>query len=453
MRLRIILSLVLVVLVAIGGVVVFIYLDTPRQVQAYMVQGNMVGSETLAGVLENYYAANGSWDGVESILTNQSGRGMGGRRMGMMSQRFVLTDSAGQVVIDTSGQFSAGTNLTVDSLSQALRLTGGRGELQGYLLAQSGMAGELSAERPLVQRLNSAALRAGLLATGIALLLAGLLAARLLKPVQQLTKAVERMAAGDLKTQVPVQGNDELAVLARSFNSMTASLRDSEARRQAMTADIAHELRTPLAVQRAQLEALQDGIYPMTAENLQPVLDQTELLVRLVEDLRTLALADAGELRLEKTAVNLPEVLGGIVERFRPAADAHRVTLSLEQEETETCPEVQADPDRLAQIFHNLLSNALRFTPEGGQVKVRLHCDIRWMVVQVEDSGPGIPPESLPRLFERFYRGDRSRSRDEGGTGLGLAIARQLAIAHGGSLEAENLAQGGARFTLQLPAA
>jgi two-component system, OmpR family, sensor histidine kinase BaeS len=260
------------------------------------------------------------------------------------------------------------------------------------------------------------------------------------------------MTAGDLAQRVPVRGSDELATLARTFNSMAASLQGSEERRQAMTADIAHELRNPLSVQRAYLEALQDGIYPVTPENLQPVLDQNILLSRLVEDLRTLALADAGELKLEKTEVDVNSLVACVLERFKLLAENRRIVVSMNLEKTAgQSPKVWGDPLRLEQILSNLMSNALRYTPEGGSIAVGISPVQDRVEIGVHDSGPGIPQEALPHVFERFYRADRSRSRDEGGSGLGLAIARQLALAHGGELMAANDPRGGALFILRLP--
>jgi signal transduction histidine kinase len=259
------------------------------------------------------------------------------------------------------------------------------------------------------------------------------------------------MGQGDLSQRVPAAGKDELAILGRTFNQMAASLQQAEASRRAMTADIAHELRTPLAVQRAHLEALEDGIYPLSPESLQPIRDQNLLLNRLVEDLRTLALADSGQLALEYTAVDLAALAQRAAERFGPQAAGRGIHIQVGL--PPACPPVWADPGRLEQILSNLLSNALRYTPDQGHIQVNLACPSGYVHLQVHDSGPGIPTEALAHVFERFYRADQARSRAEGGSGLGLAIARQLAELHGGALSAANHPQGGALFTLELPAA
>ncbi len=310
-------------------------------------------------------------------------------------------------------------------------------------------------------QLNQALLSAALIAGGLALILALLLAFYLLRPVRELTRAATRMSEGDLTQRVKVGGKDELATLGKAFNHMAASLDEGEQRRQSMTADIAHELRTPLAVQRANLEAMLDGVYPLTTKNLSPVMEQNQLLTRLVADLRTIALADAGELNLNILPTDLNRIVSSVVERFRPQADRQQISLGIELDAA--CPVLEADRDRIEQILINLLNNALHYTPEGGEIRISTSCNTQttgqlagqiarqFALVEIRDSGSGIPPDALPHIFERFYRVDRSRSREEGGTGLGLAIARKLAEAHGGTLIAANNPEGGALFRLSLP--
>ncbi len=443
MRWRLILSFALVVLVSIASVVIYLRLATPGQVRAAF----------LSASLESYYQQNGSWQGVEQLFSpgRGQGRGAGGMGAGMgQGQGLRLADAAGQVVYDLSNS-SSSPSLSAAEIGQSTRLTDGQGNLIGYLWSESGASLSPGSETPLVNRINQAALNAGLIACGIALVLALLLSYQLLRPVSQLEKAASRLAEGDLAQRVPVSGPQELVELGQAFNHMAGSLQKAQESRRAMTADIAHELRTPLAVQRAQLEALQDGIYPLAPENLQPLLEQNKVLVRLVEDLRTLALADAGELRLAFVPTDLPDLAGRVLERFRSQADARQVELRYACSDEGGCARLSLDPGRIEQVLTNLLSNAIQHTPAGGQVEVSLRCLPTLAELSVRDSGPGIPAEVLPHLFERFYRAERSRSRSDGGTGLGLAIALQLVQAHGGSLEAGNAPQGGAVFTLRLP--
>jgi signal transduction histidine kinase len=328
-------------------------------------------------------------------------------------------------------------------------------ETIGYLFVEGGSTFTLNDERQLVSRLSRAALTAGLVAAALSLLLAILLSIGLLRPIRALTQAATRLAHRDLSQRVQVRGDDEVAQLGRTFNQMADSLQRAENSRREMTADIAHELRNPLAVQRANLEALQDGVFPLTPESLDPILEQNLLLTRLVDDLRTLALADAGQLELQVTPTDFPALVRRVCERFTAQANASQVRLSLDVSsgvaDNGAAHSLRLDPLRVEQILNNLLSNALRHTPQGGKVTVRLDSDEHRARLSVRDSGPGIPPEALPAVFERFFRADRSRSRSEGGTGLGLAIARQLAEAHGGSLNAANHPEGGAEFCLTLP--
>jgi two-component system sensor histidine kinase BaeS len=460
MRLRLILSFTLIVLVSVATVVLIARLTTANEVRAFMFRGGASGSTGMVNNLEAYYLANGSWQGVESLLTSRGGGmgrggppGSGGAGFGNANnQSLLLADAQGNVVANSSGS-NTGGKLTNAQLNSAISLQVG-GKTVGYLLPEGAATFTPSEESQLVTRLNQVALTAGLIAGGISLLLALLLAYRFLKPIRGMTAAARQLAQGDLNQRVPVQGNDELATLGHTFNQMAISLQQAEQSRRAMTADIAHELRNPLAVQRANLEALQDGIYPLTPENLEPILEQNRLLTHLVEDLRTLALAESGQLTLERAPVNFPALVKSIIERFGPQADARQIVIDLNC--ADSIPTLSLDPFRIEQILGNLLSNALRYTPQNG----RIHLDIQSYVrrnntqmiqLDLHDSGPGIPEESLPHVFERFYRADRSRSRAEGGTGLGLAIARQLAEAHGGSLSAKNHPQGGAVFTMTIP--
>lgn len=457
MRLRFILAMALVAVIAVLCVVVFFRLDAADQLNNYLFRGGMFGMTGLVDTLEEYYQENGSWSGVQDLIgsagmmgpgANAPGfrRGQGGMMgagAGMM--RIELAAPDGTILYDSAGD-SEGSRLSPDELDLAVRLQDNRGGIIGYLLIGGGGALSQGNQRLLMTLLNSAAVSAGLVALAVGLILALLLASGLIRPVRRLTRAAQAMAAGDLSQRVDIRGGDEIAVLGKSFNRMAESLEASERQRRAMTADVAHELRTPLAVQRAQIEAMLDGVYPLDEGNLIKVLEQNELLSRLVDDLRTLALADAGELKLDKTRLELVSWVRRLVERFKPAVGDRR--LSVEASRSEFL--VEADPTRLEQILNNLLSNAIRHTPEGGEISVTISGDGEKVIVEVHDSGPGIPIGELNKIFDRFYRAQPSRSREEGGSGLGLAIARELALAHGGDLTAANHSQGGAVFTLKL---
>jgi signal transduction histidine kinase len=342
------------------------------------------------------------------------------------------------------------THLTDEELEGAIPLYAG-GVVVGFLVPEFPVPVPTWIETDLFFRLNRSAIIAAGIAAFLSALLASLLAFVLLRPIRELTGAAQAMGAGDLEQRVLPRGGRETILLAKTFNRMADSLQSAEKRRRALTADIAHELRNPLAIQRANLEALQDGVYPLTAESLETVIQQNLLLEHLVEDLRTLAIADAGEMRLEITSVDLPALLNRRGGELAPEAAARSVELRTEL--AADCPPVEADPARIGQITLNLLRNALEHAPPGGWVELGLTCAADAVEITVRDSGPGIPEEDLPHIFERFFRGDKSRERLRGATGLGLSIARQLAVAHGGSLIAANHPEGGALFRLTLPAA
>jgi len=456
MRIRLIFSFILIVLVSVTGVVLIARTGAASEVRAFVTQGGMGRLDDLTSQLEEYYKVHNTWDGVDSLLENPLSPGQGrrggmgqseqGYMGGMMNQSLRLADKDGNIIADN--QNTATGKLSPEELVLSIPLEVDK-KTVGYLVTESAMLFTTSDESFLVSRLTRAAMIAGLIAGGVSLLLALYLTYRLFKPVRELTYAAQRLTQGDLTGRVKANSSDELGQLGRTFNQMAESLQKAQESRRAMTADIAHELRTPLAVQRANLEALVDGIYPLTKENLDSVLEQNHLLNRLVDDLRTLALADAGQLYLEKTTVNLSEIVENIADRFKPQAGAARVEIVVFKEPGEYMASL--DSGRIEQILNNLLSNALRYTPQGGHIQIRQVSTAGNVSVSVHDSGPGIPAEALPNVFERFYRADKSRSRNEGGSGLGLAIARQLALAHGGSLTAENHPQGGAVIILSLP--
>ena len=458
MRIKLLISFGLLVFVSVSVVIILTYRGAVSEVRSFMFRGSMVRAQEIATSLEEYYQVNQTWQGAEALLSltganaGMMGRGRGssggqGMMGNMMNQRLRLANAEGRILYDTSTVQAEGS-LTAEELSQAIQLKND-GVIVGYLLPESAMLYSAADEQFLLSRLTRAALTAGLIGAGLSLLLAFFLAYQLMRPVRALTQAVKMVEKGDFSQRVPVHGNDELAQLSITFNNMADSLQKAQQSRRAMTADIAHELRTPLAVQMAHLEALQDGIYPLTPENLVPILEQNQMLNHLVEDLRTLTLADAGQLKLNLVTTDIKSLVERVVVRFKPQASSRQVALQMTA--PPGCPSIMLDPARIEQILNNLLSNALRFTPDGGKIEVALKADGKKILVSVHDNGPGISEEALPYIFERFYRADRSRSRSEGGSGLGLSIALQIAVLHGGTLTAGNDPQGGAIFTLSLP--
>ena len=303
------------------------------------------------------------------------------------------------------------------------------------------------------QRLQQNLLIATLVSTALGGLLALLLSRRIARPIEAVSEAANRMAAGDLSVRIPaLRGEDDTSVrLAHNFNHMAESLERLENQRKAMIADVAHELRTPLTVMQGRLEAIQDGVVALEPSEIDRLHGQTLLLSRLVEDLRTLSLADSGKLTLERRKLDARSVVESVVVNFLPQAQSKNVDLQVKLP-PQAVP-LEVDPYRLAQVLGNLLSNALNHTPSGGSIEVRLGLQGGKAMLWVEDSGSGIPIEALPRLFDRFYRAEESRSRKTGGSGLGLAIVKALVELHGGKVAAQNRSQGGASFEIQFPLA
>jgi two-component system, OmpR family, sensor histidine kinase BaeS len=464
MRLRLILSYALIVLIAILSLVIIVRLNTAKTVETFMYRGGLVGVENLVIELEESYQRDGSWSDSEKLIKDwqppsshkpSSGRGPGGMEpMGagemmaeMMGQRIRLLDLDGKVLADSHDDHPA-EDIDIDDLGQAISLHTDD-HIVGYLLPESGINFSPVQEQRLLSGLNNAALTAGLIAGAVALVLGFLLTYSLMRPVRELTRAAVHMADGDLGQRVSLKGGKDIATLGETFNHMASSLQDAEARRRALTADIAHELRTPLAVQRAHLEALQDGIYGLELEALVPIEEQNHALTRLVEDLRTLALADAGQLTLECMRINYSALIERACARFDVQAAAREIKIVLSPMDVPL--NLTIDPQRIEQVINNIISNAIRYTPPGGTITVELQESPELVTLSVRDTGPGISEESLPHVFERFYKADTSRNRDDGGTGLGLSIARSIAISHGGDMSASNHPQGGAVFNLQLP--
>jgi signal transduction histidine kinase len=259
--------------------------------------------------------------------------------------------------------------------------------------------------------------------------------------------AADRVAAGDYGVRVPERGTREVRRLARAFNSMTERLGANDEQRRSLLADLAHELRTPLSVIRGNVEGVLDSLYPADRAHLGPVLDETTVMARLLDDLRTLSTAEAGALRLDPQRVEPTELVDEAVESFRSRADAAGVTLRAEV--APELPAVDADPMRVGEVLGNLLQNAIRHTPGGGAVHVTAAPADHDRAVEfiVDDTGPGIPPEMLSSVFDRFVK-----AADTGGAGLGLAIAKGLVEAHGGRIAAERRPGGGTRIRFTLPA-
>jgi signal transduction histidine kinase len=446
LTLKLTLAFLFVGLIGAVLVAVFVGVRTQREFDQFIsdrYQQDLV--EQLAG----FYQENGSWEGLSAIglrFANEQGR------TGYARAPVALVDSAQTVVLGTR-RYRVGQQLSQAELRDALPITVDGQTVGAVLLdlpAEAAPRDPYSPEDAFLARVNQAIALGALGATVIALVLGVLLARAISQPVKELTDATQRVAQGELGHQVPVRTRDELGDLAISFNRMSADLATSTQLRRQMTADIAHELRTPLSVILGYTEALSDGKLQGKPAIYDAMYGEARLLSHLVDDLRTLSLADAGELTLNRGLVSA----GECVERTAAAQGelAAQRGIRLEVQVTPDLPLVDVDRERIAQVLANLVSNALRYTPEGGVITLSAQASGDRVLLRVSDTGPGIEPEHLPFVFNRFYRADDSRPSN-GESGLGLAIAKSLVEAQGGTIQVESTPGQGATFTVGLPAA
>lgn len=268
-------------------------------------------------------------------------------------------------------------------------------------------------------------------------------------PLVNVMSAADAVADGDLSVRVPEHGPREIRRLAKSFNRMVDELAHADHQRRNMTADVAHELRTPIHVLRGNLEGMLDGVYEATSEQINSMLEEIRLLTRLVDDLQTISLAEAGQLPLYFAEVDIVELLEDVRTSFSAQAEELSVILKLDIPDEKLV--IQADADRLDQVLGNLVGNALRHTPAEACIRLEAESSERGVRLRISDEGQGIPSEDLPFIFDRFYRAEKSRSRKSGGSGLGLAIARELIRLHGGEINVESEVGKGTTFNIELP--
>jgi signal transduction histidine kinase len=450
LTLKLTFAFLLVGLIGVALVAALVGRQTRRQFGEFVA--DRYQTDVLAEAAD-YYASTGSWEGFQASLKprrgqwGQSGQGPGG---GDGKPPIALYDANSQLVFAGSGYGPmANAPATLEDDAGALPVEAD-GEVVGYIqfAERPGMSAvDESPEARFLLAVDRAILLSAGAAALLALVLGVILARTISHPVQELTAATQVLAGGDLGHQVPVRTSDEIGELAKSFNRMSADLAHSNQLRRQMTADIAHDLRTPLSVITGYSEALADGKLPGTPETFAAMYIQTQHLNRLIEDLRTLSLADAGQLSLMRRPIEPRGLLEHTALAYLPVAESRGVALSVEGDDL---PPILVDPDRLLQVLGNLVNNALRHTGDGGRIDLSAARSNGQVLLCVRDTGPGIPAEDLPHIFDRFYRGDKARTSD-GASGLGLAIARSLVEAHGGRITAENAPGGGAQFTVSLP--
>jgi signal transduction histidine kinase len=466
LQFRLLLGFAFVLILALGGVSLYVGYAAQRETDRYEEEVAAARAQKVRDVVTDMYSARRDWVGVELILE---------RAGDFYGWRMVISDREGRVVADSHrGRFDPwrpkphylGGPYEYPFFSpenQPYEMNASQDENPGRLLpivSNDGQVGSLVIEpsddlapEPPLSRLASSINRS-LVWTGLAALMAGiamvfLVSQRILAPVRSLNVAALRLGHGDLSQRVEVEDHGEMGRLAETFNAMAQNLEKAEQQRRHMVADVAHELRTPLSNIRGYLEAVKDGVVQPDAQTIDTIYQQVLHLSRLVEDLRLLALAEAGALKLDLRPDSMEELLKKAVDAFSPRATAKGLTLDLEVDDN--LPLVSMDRTRISQVLSNLMDNAIFHTSEGGRVSVKAVEKQGRVLVSVSDTGVGIEEEALEHIFDRFYRVDPSRNRATGGAGLGLTIAKQIVEAHGGTIQAESAPGRGSVFTFDLP--
>jgi len=425
----------------------FAWRVTTNEFQTFVV--DRIQDEFIA-MVSSYYQEHGSWLGIlkkyppRPPLQTQS---QGPDNQKQVPISYALVDQTG-IVLLPSGPYRPHDRVPADVLAEGTPI-----EIEGQIVGTALITGQVpelnSVEQRYLKRTNQALLLAALSATGIALILGILLARSLTRPLRELTAATRAVARGDLEQQVAVRSQDELGELTAAFNQMSTDLARATQSRRQMTADIAHDLRTPLTVIGGYLESMRDGVLKPTPDRLEMMQAEVSHLKRLVDDLRTLSLADAGSLTLDKHEISPQTLLLRVTDIYQLIAEKIEVSLTARIESD--LPLVSVDEERLVQVLGNLVSNALRYTPKGGQIILEAKRGVDSVLLSVQDTGIGITAEDLSRIFDRFYRADQSRRQNEGESGLGLSIARSIIEAHGGTIEVESEMGRGTKFTINLP--
>lgn len=420
---------------------------------------NFLSDQSQSNIVTNlsaYHQQNGSWEGADVIFfktdTAQPGMGIGpwgpgqGPRMEIM-QPFTLADPNGYVII-SNGKFKVGTKVPTEEFELAIPIEDNN-EVVGMLVPVRIPFQGNPRELEFIERTNITLLYGALIGAVIALILGVVLSRTITRPIRELTQATHAVSEGNLEQKVQVHSNDELGELAKAFNKMSAELMRSVNARKQMTADIAHELRTPLSLILGHAEAVHDGVLPPTKENFEIIREEATRLEHLINDLRTLSLADAGELTMAFQPIEPGRLLQEVTSLYQ--VQAQKKNISIQLDIASPLSTLEIDPGRMIQVLTNILDNATRHTPEGGTITVSTKETGETIEIVIQDSGPGLPPEEAEKIFERFYRTDSSRQREEGGSGLGLAIAKSIVQAHNGQLSAESEPGNGLRVIITLP--
>jgi two-component system sensor histidine kinase BaeS len=458
---RLTLAFMLVAFTTAVLVALFIRLTSANRLMQFVIEQQR---SSLEQALSAYYATNGSWEGVEqnwrqlqsrtfptpdAAAANrlpQNNRPPGGGPEGNL---LGLADAQGTVIVSVDPEYPPGSQLPANQIKAGTPVLV-NGQQVGTILTASRPTGFNPQEAQFLQRTNQALIYAMLGALLVALLMGLVLSRTLASPLRALTEAARKITQGQLQQQVDVRSNDEIGQLAAAFNHMSQEVaRVNQSRRQ-MTADIAHDLRTPLTVISGYIESMRDGVLKPTTQRLSLIYTEIERLQNLVGDLRMLSLADAGELSLNPQLISPGTLLERAADLFRHQAEGQGVQIDVRA--NGDLPEIRVDEARMMQVLDNLISNALRYTPVQGNITLSARLNQDKVEICVQDTGAGITAEEVSYIFDRFHRVDKSRHSETGESGLGLAIVKALVESHGGSVFAESTPGAGTTIHLWFPA-
>jgi Signal transduction histidine kinase len=390
----------------------------------------------FVSALEGYYLAKGNWDGAETVFESTNG---------LHRLKAILLDQDQRIIVDRrpNSISTIGSPYEAEQGDVVIDLKV-RGKPVGYVVLT---AYSISARFGFARAILFPVGIISFILVMFLVVVSILLVRRFVNPLADVIYAARAVASGKLNTRIPTEGPQDLRSLSESFNEMATSLERNDRERRDMLADIAHELRTPLSVIRGRLEGIVDGIYTENGPQVSMALEQAYLMQRLVDDLRLLTLVETRQLAFDQREINVGNVINSVIEIF--SAEAQEKNISLSFNEKSGNLSIVLDPQRFEQVISNLVGNAIRYVPQGAKVWVTANEMNHGLIITVNDNGEGLPSEDLPYVFDRFWRKEKSRSRITGGTGLGLAIAKHLVEAQGGTIEAENLSEGGLQVIVE----
>lgn len=440
---KLIFGFALVSLIAVVLVTFSATYNTGREFNTYLLTQDRT---SILNHFTEYYTQHRSWAGVENTLDTLY-KQLKLNSSDPVHPAFTLTDE-NETVLIPGGYYKRGDKLLQNDrpVSREIIVDG---KVVGYLIIRDPLPRPGAEPAGFVQRVNHKMVLSGIAAFLLAILLGILFSKNFTKPIRELTLAARAVANGDLSQKVDVHSQDELGELSQVFNDMTTQLSRSIETRNQMTADIAHELRTPISIILGHTEAIHDGVLPPSEDTIEIIRQESIRLEKLVNQLRVLALSDAGELHLNSIPFSPCQLIQDVYNIFKYHTQAKHIHLAFDC--PANLPPVRIDQDRMIQVFSNLVDNAICFTPRGGKITLAAFETDYQIEFTVTDTGQGISPQDLGRVFDRLYRTDQSRQRDGGGSGLGLAIAKSIVEQHGGKIWAESTLGKGTSMHVRLP--